>query len=147
MTTWSLNWRGWAPDKPCEEYAKLQRVAEELLLSLSGATSPIQFTEAQKSLIFHFQELLQRKDLLHPRFPGGHRCLEHCYLEYAMKLRIQAIRLLQQESSQPEAPPVPPPQPLSDEELMERLKEYVAERTKETFFGHDQEMEEEEESV
>jgi hypothetical protein len=147
VTTWSLNRRGWSPESTCAEYAKLQQVAEALVTSLSGATSPIQFTEAQKSLIFHFQELLQRKDPLHPRFPGGHRCLEHCYLEYAMKLRIQTIRQLQQESSQPEAPPVPPPQPLSDEELLERLKEYVKERSKETFFGQDQEVEAEEESA
>jgi hypothetical protein len=147
VTMWSLNRRGWAPESTCPEYEKLKLVAEELLTALSGATSLEQYTEAQKSLIFLFQELLQRKDPLHPRFPGGHRCLEHCYLEFATKLRAQAIRLLQRESSQPEAPPAPRPQPLSDEELLERLKDYVAECTKETFFGQEQQEEVEEESA
>lgn len=140
MTTWSLNWRGWLPDKTCPEYDKLRLVAEELFTSLSGATSPEQFAEAQQSLLFLFQELQQRKDPLHPRFPGGHRCLEHCYLEYAMRIRNKAL-LFQPAPPPPE--PAPRPQPLSDAELMERLKDYVKERTKETFFGQEQEAEQE----
>jgi hypothetical protein len=137
---WSLNRRGWSPESTCTEYDKLQQVAEELLTSLSGATPPEQFEQGQKSLLFLWQELEQRKDPLHPRFPGGHRCLEHCYLEYAMRIRNKA--LLFQPAPVP-APPAPTPQPLSDEDLMERLKAYVKERTKETFFGQDQEEEEE----
>jgi hypothetical protein len=133
----SLNWRGWSPDTPCTEYAKLQRVAEELLTSLSGATSPEQFAEAQKSLLFLWQELQARMDPLHFRTPGGHRCLEHCYLEYAMRIRNRAL-LLQPEPPQPLAAPAPSPQPLSDEDLMANLADYVAQSARETFFGKDQ---------
>jgi len=136
-----LNWRGWSPESTCPEYEKLKLVAEELFQSLSGAASPDQFAEAQKSLLFLFQELSQLKDPWHPRFPGGHRCLEQCYLQYAMRIRNKAL-LFQPAPSEP--PAAPSPQPLSDEELMERLKTYVAERTKETFFGHDQAEEAEE---
>jgi hypothetical protein len=135
----SLNWRGWSPDTPCTEYTKLQRVADELLASLSGAASPEQFAEAQKSLLFLWQELQALMDPLHPRFPGGHRCLKHCYLEYAMRIRNKAL-LLQPEPVQP--PLAPSPQPLSDEELMANLADYVAESTKDTFFGQGQAEEE-----
>jgi hypothetical protein len=139
-----LNWRGWAPNSTCAEYDKLQQVAEELFQSLSGATSPDQYAEAQKSLMFLFQELKALMDPLHFRYPGGHRCLSHCYWEYAMRIRNRALLLQPAPIQPPEAPPVPTPQPLSDEELMERLKAYVKERTKETFFGQDQDEEEEE---
>jgi hypothetical protein len=138
----SLNWRGWSPESTCPEYAKLQLVAEELLQSLSGAASLAQFSEAQKSLLFLFQELSQVKDPWHPRFPGGHRCLEHCYLEYATRIRNRAL-LLQPAPAQPPEP-APNPQPMSDEALMERLKEYVTEQTRETFFGQEQAEEAEE---
>jgi hypothetical protein len=67
----SLNWRGGSPDTPCKEYEKLQLVAEELLTSLAGATSPEQFTEAQKSLLFLFQELQKLMDPLHFRAPAA----------------------------------------------------------------------------
>jgi hypothetical protein len=140
----SFLWRGWSPDTTCNEYAKLQRVADELLASLNGATSPEQFAEAQKSLLFLWQELQALMDPLHPHFPGGHRCLKHCYLEFAIRIRNKAL-LIQPEQPQTPAAPAPSPQPLSDEELMERLKEYVKESTKETFFGQDQEKEGEEE--
>jgi hypothetical protein len=142
----SLNWRGWSPDTTCNEYAKLQRVADELLATLTAATSPEQFAEAQKSLLFLWQELQALMDPLHPRFPGGHRCLKHCYLEYAMRIRNKAL-LLQPEPPQPPAAPAPAPspQPLSDEELMANLKAWVEESTRETFFGQDQEEEESEE--
>jgi hypothetical protein len=140
----SLNWRGWSPNTTCPEYTKLQGVADELLATLNGATSPEQYAEAQKSLLFLFQELSQLKDPWHPRFPGGHRCLEHCYLEYATRIRNKAL-LLRPEPPQPPAAPAPSPQPLSDEELMERLKEYVKESTKDTFFGQEQEAEQEDE--
>jgi hypothetical protein len=140
-----LNWRGWSPDTTCNEYAKLQRVADELLATLNGATSPEQYAEAQKSLLFLWQELQALMDPLHPRFPGGHRCLKHCYLEFAIRIRNKAL-LLQPEPPQTPAAPAPSPQPLSDEELMERLKEYGKERTKETFFGQEQEEKEEQSS-
>jgi hypothetical protein len=142
----SLNRRGWSPESTCPEYEKLKLVAEELLQSLSGAASLSQFSEGQKSLLFLYQELSQLKDPWHPRFPGGHRCLEHCYLEYATRIRNKAL-LFQPAPAQPPEPPAPSSKPMSDEELMERLKAYVATRTKETFFGQEQEAEEEEESA
>jgi hypothetical protein len=59
------------------------------------------------------------------------------FLEYATRIRNKAL-LLQPAPPQPPAPPAPSPQPLSDEDLLERLKNYVTERTKETFFGQEQ---------
>jgi hypothetical protein len=128
----SLNWRGWSPDSTCAEYAKLQRVAEELLQSLSGAASLEQYAEGQKSLLFLFQELKELMDPLHPRHPGGHRCLEHCYLEYAMRLRNQALLF---QPAPPEPPAAPSPQPLTDEELMRYVERWSAENAQQTFFG------------
>src|SRR5919106_4105425 len=100
----SLNWRGGSSDSPCSEYAKLQRVAEELLANIDDSTSPEQFEQAQKGLLFLFQELQERLDPWHFRFPGGHPCLEQCYLEYAMRIRNRAIL-------QKPLPPSPPPKP------------------------------------
>jgi hypothetical protein len=57
-----------------------------------------------------------------------------------MRIRNKALLL---KPEPPPPPPAPSPQPLSDEELMERLQDYVAEHTKETFFGQDQEAEDE----
>jgi hypothetical protein len=59
-------------------------------------------------------------------------------------MRIRNKALLFQPAPPPS--PAPSPQPLSDEELLERLQHYVTERTKETFFGQDQEEEAAEES-
>src|SRR5918999_1178712 len=106
----SLNWRGRSPDTPCKEYEKLQLVAEELLGNVDETTSQEQFAAAQKSLLFLFKELKQRMDLLHFRTPGGHRCLEQCYLEYTMRLRNRAIL----QKPLPEAPsPTQKPQPMT----------------------------------
>jgi hypothetical protein len=129
----SLYWRGGSPDRPCSEHEKLKVVAEELVSALSSATSLEQFTQAQQSLLFLFHELHQRMDPLHPRFPGGHRCLVHCYLEYATLIRAKALLLI----PQPPDPPAPPPtpQPLSDEELMAYVERWAKENARETFFG------------
>jgi hypothetical protein len=108
MTTFPR--RGWSPDTPCPEYAKLQRIAEELVANISETTSVEQFEQAQKSLLFLFQELKERLDPLHFRTPGGHPCLEQCYLEYAMLIRNRAIL---QKPLPPPSPPVPPPKPRS----------------------------------
>jgi hypothetical protein len=140
----SLFWRGGSPGATCAEYEKLKQVAEELLATLNGATSPEQFADGQKSLLFLWQELEKRKDPLHPRFPGGHRCLYEAYLEYATRIRNKALLLKPEPPQPPEAPPAPSPHPLSDEDLMATLQNYVAETTKQTFFGQDQETEEEE---
>jgi hypothetical protein len=134
----SLNWRGGSPDTPCKEYEKLQLVAEELLGNVDETTSQEQFAEAQKSLLFQFFELKQRMDPLHFRTPGGHRCLEQCYLEYAMRLRNRAIL----QKPLPEAPsPTQKPQPVSLEALLANVERIIAESTKETPFGHDREEE------
>jgi hypothetical protein len=68
---WSLNWRGWSPDKPCDEYEKLKLVAEDLLANVGASTSPEQFERAQKGLLFYWEELKKRLDPLRPRFPGA----------------------------------------------------------------------------
>jgi hypothetical protein len=65
-----LRW-GWSPGSPCEEYKKLQRVAEELVANLGETASPEQCEQAQKSLLFLFQELKESIDPMHFRFPGG----------------------------------------------------------------------------
>jgi len=124
----SLNLRGWSPDSTCAEYAKLQRVAEELYQSLSGATSLEQYAEGQKSLLFLFQELKELMDPLHPRHPGGHRCLEHCYLEYAMRIRNKAL-LFQPKPSQPLEASPPKPRTLRD------VLEGIARETNEDISG------------
>jgi len=131
-----LNWRGGSPNKPCEEYEKLQLVAEELLANVDDSTSLEQFAEAQKSLLFLFEELKQRMDPWHFRTPGGHRCLEHCYLEYAMRLRNRAIL-------QKPLPPPPPqkPQPVPLETLLANVEKLIAESAKDTSFGHEREEE------
>jgi hypothetical protein len=132
----SLNWRGGSPDTPCKEYEKLQLVAEELLGNVNETTSQGQFAEAQKSLLFLFGELKQRMDPLHFRTPGGHRCLEQCYLEYAMRLRNRAIL---QKPLPP--PPAQKPQQVSLETLLANVERIIAETAKETPFGEEREEE------
>jgi hypothetical protein len=101
--------RGWSPDTPCSEYAKFQRIAEELVANIGETASPEQCEQVQKSLLFVFQELQQGVDPLHLRFPGGHRCLEHAYLEYAMRLTNRAVL----SKPLPGDAPAPPPKPRS----------------------------------
>jgi hypothetical protein len=132
---WSLNLRGGAPNKPCGEYEKFQLVAEELLANVDETTSLQQFEQAQKGLLFYWQELKKRLDPLHPRFPGGHLCLDDAYLEYAMKLRTRA------DLQKPLPPPAQKPQPVPLETLLANVEELIAESTKETSFGHEREEE------
>jgi hypothetical protein len=134
VTIWSLNRRGWSPDDTCPEYEKLQLVAEDLLAHVGETTSPEQFEQAQQGLLFLWQELQKRLDPLHPRFPGGHRCLDECYLEYAMKLRTRA------DLQKPLPPPLPQkPQPVSLETLLANVEQIITESAKETPFGHERE--------
>jgi hypothetical protein len=135
MTMWSLNWRGWSPDTPCKEYEKFQLVAEHLLAHVGETTSPEQFEQGQKGLLFYWQELKKRLDPLHPRFPGGHRCLDDAYLEYAMKLRTRA------DLQKPLPPPPQKPQPVSLEDLLANVERVIAESAKETPFGYEREEE------
>ena len=133
MTMWSLNRRGWSPDNTCPEYETLQLVAEALLAQVGDTTSPEQFEQAQKSLLFLFEELKQRTDPLHFRVPGGHRCLDEAYLEYATRLRNRAIL-------QKPLPPLPQkPQSVPLETLLANVEKLIAESTKETSFGHERE--------
>jgi hypothetical protein len=136
VTMWSLNKRGWSPDIPCKEYEKLQLVAEDLLAHVGETTSAEQFEQGQKGLLFYWQELKKRLDPLHPRFPGGHPCLDEAYLEYAMKLRTRAVL-------QKPLPPLPAqkPQPVSLETLLANVEQIIAESAKQTPFGHDREEE------
>jgi hypothetical protein len=129
-----LNRRGGSSNNPCDEYEKLKLVAEELLANIDDSTSPEQFAEAQKSLLFLYQELKERYDPWHPRFPGGHPCLEQCYLEYAMRLRNRAIL-----QKPPPPPPAQKPQPVSLEALLANVEQIIAESAKETPFGEERE--------
>src|ERR671914_482135 len=133
---WSMNWRGGSSNKPCGEYEKLQQVAEEILAHIDDSTSPQQFEQAQKGLLFYWEELKKRLDPLHPRFPGGHLCLDQCYLHYAMLLRSRAIL-------QKSLPPSPAhkPQPVTLEELLANVERVLAESVKETAFGNEREEE------
>jgi hypothetical protein len=132
----SPNLRGRSPDTPCKEYEKLQLVAEELLANIDDTTSPEQFEQVQKSLLFLFQELKERMDPLHFRTPGGHRCLEHCYLEYAMRIRNRGIL---QKPLPP--PPAQKPQPVSLETLLANVERMIVESAKETPSGEKREEE------
>jgi hypothetical protein len=127
--------RGGPPDTPCKEYEKLKLVAEELLGNVNETTSSEQFEQAQKSLLFLFEELKERMDPLHFRTPGGHRCLEHCYLEYAMRLRNRAIL------QKPLPPPPQKPQPVSLETLLANVEQIIVESAKETPVGEEREEE------
>src|SRR5918992_1697412 len=101
----SFLWRGWSPGTPCREYAKFQRIAEELVANIGETASPEQCEQAQKSLLFLFLELKEAIDPMHFRFPGGHPCLKECYLEYAMRIRNRALRY---NPLPPTLPPAPP---------------------------------------
>ena len=98
----SFLWRGWSPGTPCREYAKFQRIAEELVANIGETASPEECEQVQKSLLFLFLESQARFDPWHFRFPGGHPCLEESYLQYAMLLRNKALRYKP-------LPPSPPP--------------------------------------
>jgi hypothetical protein len=125
----SLNWRGGSPNKPCEEYEKLKLVAEEILANVDDSTSPQQFEQVQKGLLFLFQELKARVDPWHFRFPGGHACLEQCYLHYTMLIRTRAV--LQKPHPSPEATQQ---SPLSREEVLGFFENTPP---PDTFFGED----------
>ena len=132
----SLNWRGGSPDTPCTEYEKLKLVAEDILAHVGDSTSLEEFEQVQKGLLFLYQELKEHMDSLHFRTPGGHRCLDDAYLEYAMKLRT---RFILQKPLPP--PPAQKPQPVSLEALLANVERIIAESAKETPFGHDREEE------
>jgi hypothetical protein len=133
---WQLSWRGGSPNKPCGEYEKLQQVAEDLLANFDDSTSPEQFAEAQKGLLFYWEELKKHLDPLHPRFPGGHLCLDQCYLHYAMLIRNKYIL---QKPRQPEAPPAPQQPPLTPDQVVNNLRKVAKElkRPRDTYLGND----------
>jgi hypothetical protein len=130
-----VNWRGGSPNKPCEEYEKLKLVAEEILADIDDSTSLEQFEQVQKGLLFLFQELQERFDPWHLRFPGGHPCLEDAYLHYAMLIRNKYIL---QKPRQPEAPPAPQQPPLTPDQVVNNLRRVAEERRRprDTFLGN-----------
>jgi hypothetical protein len=132
----SLNWRGGSSNNPCDEYEKLKLVAEDILANTDDSTSPEQFAEAQKSLLFLYQELKERYDPWHFRTPGGHRCLDNAYLEFAMKLRTRFI--LQKEPAA--APPAPTQPPLTPDAVVNNLRTLAEElkRPRDTYLGADE---------
>jgi hypothetical protein len=136
MTMRSLNGRGGSPDRPCKEYEKLQRVAEDILANVGDSTSLEEFEQVQKGLLFLYQELRERRDPLHFRTPGGHRCLDDAYLEYAMKLRTRFI--LQKEPAA--APPAPMQPPLTPDAVVNNLRTLAEElkRPRDTYLGADE---------
>jgi hypothetical protein len=133
---WSLNRRSGSPESTCGEYEKLNLVGEDILANLGDSTSPEEFEQVQKGLLFLYQELKARLDPWHFRTPGGHRCLDDAYLEYAMKLRT---RLILQKPLPP--PSAQKPQPVTLETLLANVERIIAESAKETPFGQDREEE------
>jgi hypothetical protein len=133
---WSLNRRSGSPESTCGEYEKLNLVGEDILANLGDSTSPEEFEQVQKGLLFRYQELKERLDPWHFRTPGGHRCLDDAYLEYAMKLRTRFI--LQKPLPSPSAQK---PQPVTLETLLANVERIIAESAKETPFGQDREEE------
>ncbi len=131
----SLNWRGGSQDTPCSEYTKLKLVAEEILAHIDDFTSPQQFEQAQKGLLFLFQELKAHVDPWHFRFPGGHLCLEEAYLHYAMLIRN---RYILQKPRQPAAPAQQQP-PLTPDQVVTNLRTVAEElkRPRDTYLGKD----------
>ena len=132
---WSQNWRGGSPNKPCEEYEKLQLVAEEILANIDDSTSPEQFEQVQKGLLFLCQELQEGLDPWHFRFPGGHLCLEEAYLHYAMLIRNKYIL---QKPRQPASPAQQQP-PLTPDQVVNNLRRVAEElkRPRDTYLGKD----------
>jgi hypothetical protein len=133
---WSLNWRGWSPNTPCEEYEKLQVVAEDLLAHVDASTSPEQFEQAQKGLLFYWEERKKHLDPLHPRFPGGHRCLDDAYLHYAMLLRARAVLQKEQTAAVPPGPIQPP---LTPDAVVNNLRTLAKDQTRrrDTYLGEE----------
>jgi hypothetical protein len=131
-----LNFRGGSPNKPCAEYEKLQRVAEDILANVSDSTSPEQFEQAQKGLLFYWEELKKHLDPLHPRFPGGHPCLDEAYLHYAMVLRNRAVL---QKPLPPPAPPARRQPPRSPDDVVNDISSLADEvkRLGDTFLGEE----------
>jgi hypothetical protein len=133
---WSLNRRGGSPESTCGEYEKLKLVGDDILANVGDSTSPEEFEQVQKGLLFLYQELKERLDPWHFRTPGGHRCLDDAYLEYAMKLRTRFI--LQKEPAA--APPAPTQPPLTPDAVVNNLRT-VAEalkRPRDTYLGADE---------
>jgi hypothetical protein len=132
----------------CPPADSLYRTGQAIFHNLSGAVTSDKINAAQEALAQHRTELALTLHPLHFGVSvGRHICVEDVYCEAKARLRGLAATI-QPAPESPATPPAPArsPQPLSDEELMERLKEYVKESTKDTFFGQDQKEEEEQSS-
>ena len=129
---------------PCRYALALRETAQEIFARITETTTLDTFARCQQSLLARYWELAERVQQDWAHFPtprtGRHWCLRREYEQAYQKLKILSLT-----RTPPPAPPPPRPQPRSDAELRERLKEYVTERTTETFFGQEQEEEGEEE--
>jgi hypothetical protein len=88
----------------------------------------------QKGLLFLFQELQERLDPWHFRFPGGHPCLEEGYLHYAMLIRNRHIL----QKPRPASPASQQP-PLTPDQVVTNLRRVAEElkRPRDTYLGKD----------
>jgi hypothetical protein len=118
-----------------------QIVEQSMLRRVTETTTAEQFQVLQQSLILLCMELEAQADWRHYQAAGTRRhcCVRDIYTQAAFILKNLSLTTPPLPvPAQPPAPPAPKPQPLSDEDLMERLKTYVTERTNETFFGQEQ---------
>jgi hypothetical protein len=124
----------------------LQLLQNSIFANLSIHTTATQFIAAQESMHALCEQRAATLDPLHyGALTGTHSCIRDIF-ELASAY-LTNLRLTQPAPEPPAAPAPPEPpaqQPLSDEALMATLQNYVAETTKQTFFGQDQETEEEE---
>jgi hypothetical protein len=130
----------------CLPADSLYRTGQAIFHNLSGTVTPDRINAAQEALETYRAELLPTLHPMHYGMSVGmHVCVEDVYHE--AKARLRALAATSQPAPEPPAPPpAPSPQPLSDEELMANLADYVAESTKDTFFGQEEEESEEQSS-
>jgi hypothetical protein len=130
----------------CLPADSLYRTGQAIFHNLSAAVTPDRINAAQEALAQYRTDLVSSLHPLHFGVSvGRHVCVEDVYQE--AKARLRALAATSQPAPEPPAPPpAPSPQPLSDEELMANLADYVAESTKDTFFGQEEEESEEQSS-
>jgi hypothetical protein len=118
-----------------------QIVEQSMLRRVTETTTAEQFQVMQQSLILLCMELEAQADWRHYQAAGTlrHCCVRDIYTQAAFILKNLSLTTpLPPVPAPPQPPPAPRPEPLSDEELLERLRTYVTERANETFFGQEQ---------
>jgi hypothetical protein len=126
----------------CLPADSLYRTGQAIFHNLSGAVTPDMINAAQEALEKYRDELFPKLHPMHYGMSVGmHVCVEDVYQE--AKARLRGLAATSQPAPEPPAPPpAPSPQPLSDEELLANLADYVTQNTRETFFGQTQAEEE-----